>query len=305
MSSNKKRALGKGLDALLGSAQHDYNRPRAHKIAADDVEKIIGGIAEIPVDQIEANPFQPRTHFEKEALLELAHSIKTLGVIQPITVRKLDEGKYQLISGERRLRASQAAQMESIPAYVRIANDQGMLEMALVENIQRSDLNAIEVALSYQRLMEECGLTQEEMGKRVGKNRASISNFIRLLNLPPEVQTAIQNKLISFGHARALSALNDEDIQIYILDKILEEGLSVRATEEMVKESKENQKAVSKSKKKKAEVLSFQHQKFKEDLSAKLNAKVQININNKGKGKLVIPIDSEEHFNKLMKLLDA
>lgn len=301
--TNKKQALGKGLDALLGNMEADYSKSKKNFQTQQFVPEN-GSISEIDVTLIETNPFQPRTEFEKEALLELAESIKELGVIQPITVRKLADQKYQLISGERRLRASQAAGLTKVPAYIRVANDQAMLEMALVENIQRRDLNAIEVAISYQRLIDECDLTQDKLAKRVGKNRTSVTNFLRLLNLPPEIQSAIIDKQISFGHARALSALSDEDVQVYIKDKIVKDGLSVRQAESLVKESKENSKS-KKTVKKKESLLSFQHQKFQEDLADKLQSKIELKVDSKGTGKIVIPFKSEAELEKLIKLLEV
>lgn len=307
MSGNKK-ALGRGLDALLGNAEADYNRARKNIEA--NTEPIAGSIAEIDIALIETNPFQPRTEFEKEALLELAASIKEHGLIQPITVRKLDSNKYQLISGERRFRASQAAELTKIPAYIRVANDQSMLEMALVENIQRKDLNAIEVALSYKRLIDECDLTQEELAKKVSKNRSSVTNTLRLLNLPVEIQSAIIENKISFGHARALLALSDESMQLYLLDQIISQELSVRQTEEWIKESKQQEKNASaqdveeKSSDKKTVVLSLQNQNILADLQTSLKKKIDLNVNEKGKGKITIHFKNNAEFEEILALLD-
>jgi ParB family chromosome partitioning protein len=307
MSGNKK-ALGRGLDALLGNAEADYNRSRKNN--ENNAEPTTGSIAEIDIALIETNPFQPRTEFEKEALLELAASIKEHGLIQPITVRKLDSNKYQLISGERRFRASQAAELTKIPAYIRVANDQSMLEMALVENIQRKDLNAIEVALSYKRLIDECDLTQEELAKKVSKNRSSVTNTLRLLNLPVEIQSAIIENKISFGHARALLALSDEAMQLYLLDQIISQELSVRQTEEWIKESKQQEKNASaqdveeKSSDKKTVVLSLQNQNILADLQTSLKKKIDLNVNEKGKGKITIHFKNNAEFEEILALLD-
>ena len=249
----KRRGLGKGLSALLEHAETDItsNRP------SEAVKQVVGGISTIPVANIEANPFQPRNQFQKEPLMELANSIKEHGVIQPVTVRKMGRDRFQLISGERRFRASQIAGLEEIPAYVRIANDQTMLEMALVENIQRVDLNAIEVALSYERLIKECELTQEGLSEKVGKKRSTVTNYLRLLKLSDLVQLALMNKEISMGHARALLAAENEKEQKKVLELILRDGLSVRQTEALISGKTEN-----KSSKTTKQALSFTHQKF-------------------------------------------
>lgn len=306
MSGNKK-ALGRGLDALLGNAEADYNRVR--KNTESIAEPSVGSIAEIDITSIETNPFQPRTEFEKEALLELAASIKEHGLIQPITVRKLDTNKYQLISGERRFRASQAAELTKIPAYIRVANDQSMLEMALVENIQRKDLNAIEVALSYKRLIDECDLTQEELAKKVSKNRSSVTNTLRLLNLPVEIQTAIIENKISFGHARALLALSDEAMQLYLLDQIVTQELSVRQTEDWIKESKLQEKNsengdIVKNTDKKTPILSLQNQNILNELQSALKKKIDLNVNEKGKGKITIHFKNNAELDEILALLD-
>lgn len=301
-SDKKKRALGRGLESLLGDAIQESKQPKNPTVGAGEHIKSHSNIENIGVEQIEANPFQPRTEFEKEGLLELSASIKELGIIQPITVRKLSEGKFQLISGERRLRASQAAGLTKIPAYIRVANDQAMLEMALVENIQRRDLNPIEIALSYQRLIKECDLTHEELGERVGKNRASTSNYLRLLALPAEIQVALNKKEISFGHGRALAALNDEQVQLYIFEQIKKEAWSVRKLEEEIRASKNPVPIASK---KSPSALSLTHQKIKEDLKDKLKATVQLKTNNKGGGNIVINFKSEKDLERLIELLDA
>ncbi|HRN43040.1 MAG TPA: ParB/RepB/Spo0J family partition protein, partial [Vicingus sp.] len=256
------------------------------------------------ISNIEANPFQPRTQFEKEALLELADSIKELGIIQPVTVRKLGYDKYQLISGERRFRASQIAGLDRIPAFIRIANDQEMLEMALVENIQRENLDAIEVAFSYQKLIEECNLTQEKLSERVGKKRSTVANFLRLLKLPAEIQLAIRTKDITMGHARALINLTDTKKQLAIFHKTVKEGLSVRQVEELVQDKKaENADKIAQFKKGKSASLTFSQQKIKEDLASFLKTDVQLQTNSKGKGKIVIPFSSEEQLERVIELL--
>lgn len=224
---NKNGGLGKGLSALLSSESIDMDQIGDFKA--------LGTIAEIPINQIEANPFQPRTDFEQEALEELAESIKLHGIIQPVTLRKMGYENYQLISGERRTRAAILAGLQSLPAYIRVANDQDMLEMALIENIQRENLNAIEIALSYKRLMDECDLKQDQLGERVGKNRSTVSNYVRLLKLPDDIQAAIKNNQISMGHARALVGLKNELDQLDLFHRIVQEALSVRETEQVIK----------------------------------------------------------------------
>ena len=294
---SKRPALGRGLGALLQNAETDItvNSIGEEKGAG------VGSVSAIAIKEIETNPFQPRTQFEKEALLELSNSIKELGIIQPVTVRKLGYGKYQLISGERRFRASQIAGLTEIPAFIRIANDQEMLEMALVENIQRQELDAIEVAFSYQKLIEECGLTQEKMSERVGKKRSTVSNYLRLLKLPAENQLSIRTRDISMGHARALVTIDDDKFQVTLSRRIMKEGLSVRQVEEIVKESRaETSLALKKNP---AANLSFTQKKIKEDLSEMLSAKVQLESNDRGKGKLTIPFTSEKELERIVELL--
>lgn len=301
----KKQALGRGLGALLSDAKTDVT---SSLDITEGNNTVVGSIADLAIDKIEANPFNPRTEFDKEGLAELASSIKELGVVQPLTVRKLGNDRYQIISGERRFRASQVVGLKKIPAYIRVANDQAMLEMALVENIQRRDLNPMEIAFSYKRLVDECGLTQEELADRVGKKRSSTSNYLRLLNLPIEIQNALKAKEISFGHARTLVALDDEEVQSYIFDMIVKESLSVRKVEELVKETKEaqnNPQKEDKPKARKASALSFTQQKYKDDLTALLKSKVKVTPSNKGGGNLVIPFKSEEDLERIMKILDA
>ncbi|MFO0505916.1 MAG: ParB/RepB/Spo0J family partition protein, partial [Chryseotalea sp.] len=235
---SKKKALGRGLNALLSDSD-TTDKLEIETPAYTDSQLVaspISGINEIPVSHIETNPFQPRTHFDEIALLELAESIKVHGIIQPITVRRLAENQYQLISGERRFQASKIAGLEKIPAYIRSADDQQMLEMALIENIQRENLNAIEIALSYQRLLTECNLKQEQLGDRVGKNRATVTNYLRLLKLPPDIQIAVRDNQLSMGHARAIINVENPDQQLYIYKKVIAEDLSVRKVEELVRE---------------------------------------------------------------------
>lgn len=251
MAKTKKKALGRGLSALLNDPDNEIN-------SAEDknADKVVGNIVELELSSIEVNPFQPRTSFNESALDDLATSIKELGVIQPITVRKVNRNQYQLVSGERRFRASKIVGLETIPAYIRIANDQESLEMALVENIQRQDLDPIEIALSYQRLIDEIDLTQEQLSERIGKNRSTIANYLRLLKLDPIVQTGMRDGFLSMGHGRALINIQDVEKQIDIYEQILKNKLSVRETEKLVKSLNEGQskkhvnlKSMSKSKK--------------------------------------------------------
>lgn len=292
----KKQALGRGLSALLKDPENDIN-----SVDDKNADKVVGNIIELDIDSIAINPFQPRTNFNEEALQELASSIKELGVIQPITVRKLDFNTYQLISGERRLRASRLIGLQTIPSYIRIANDNESLVMALVENIQRHDLDPIEIALSYQRLIEEIQLTQEQMSERVGKKRSTIANYLRLLKLDPIIQTGIRDGFISMGHGRAIINIEDQDAQSDIYHKIVRENLSVRETETLVKNYQDGLKSGSKKVKKAAtfEVASQDKKAFTDFFGAKVDVKVAGN----GKGKITIPFHSEEDFNRIIKLI--
>lgn len=290
----KRPALGRGLSALLENEKTDVTYSAEHA----DLPKTVGSISEIAISKIEANPFQPRTKFEEEALQELSQSIKELGIIQPVTVRKLGYDKYQLISGERRFRASQLAGLSMIPAFVRIANDQSMLEMALVENIQRAELDAIEVAISYQRLIDECKLTQEELSQRVGKKRSTISNYLRLLKLPAEIQNGIRAGKLSMGHARALINLETEAQQLALYHQILEETLSVRKTEELAKEKKANTPA---AKGPSSLPLSLVDKKLRSNLADHFSVDVKLQRKEDDKGKIVIPFNSEEELAKILK----
>ncbi|MFO7878795.1 MAG: ParB/RepB/Spo0J family partition protein [Bacteroidota bacterium] len=290
----KRNALGKGLGALI---ETDTNNGRIKRDAVN----------EIPLEKIEANPFQPRKQFDEEALQELSTSIKELGIIQPITV-SLKEDKFQLISGERRLRAAQMAGLKSVPAYVRTADDQGLLEMALVENIQRENLDAMEIAISYERLMEECKLTQEKLSDRIGKKRSTISNYIRLLKLPPEVQLGIREHKISMGHARALINLKDEETQLMVFNQILKYGFSVRKVEEFVKELNSTDKKEDNNKKDKTRKSTQKNpdawNSLEKHLSDYFDTEVKFNRNNKGKGKIVIQFDNDEQLEKIVAALD-
>ncbi|MDR9487631.1 ParB/RepB/Spo0J family partition protein [Salibacter sp.] len=297
--ASKKKALGRGLSALLEN--DDSDRVEAKELSSNP-ESVVGTVAEIPIDQIEANPFQPRSEFEEDALKELAGSIETHGIIQPVTVRMVKNDQFQLISGERRFRASQIAGLQTVPAYVRVADDQTMLEMALVENIQREDLNAIEVSVSYKRLIDECNITQEEVANRVSKGRATVTNYLRLLKLPAEVQLAIKNKQISMGHARALLGVNDKDLQNQILEKILKDGISVRQVEQLAKGAKNTAKK-QKGSLKKAE-LSFEQQKHVVDLERILDHKVLVKKDQNGKGKLSIDFKDDEDLSRILDILN-
>lgn len=282
--SVKRNALGKGLSALLENANTDITNTKL-----EGEGKVVGSIANIEISKIETNPFQPRTQFDDDALNELASSIKEHGIIQPITVRKLGYDKFQLISGERRFRASQIAGLTSVPAYIRIANDQSMLEMALVENIQRENLDAIEVAISYKRLIDECNLTQEQLSQKVSKQRSTITNYLRLLKLPVEIQLAIRNGDLTMGHARALINIDNEDKLLDIYNQVVLNNLSVRETEDLARGAKVEIAAKgSKAPNKKSEkgALSFEQQQVLDDLRAVFNTKVQIAKEQNGKGKI-------------------
>jgi ParB family chromosome partitioning protein len=296
-TGNKRNALGKGLSALLENANTDITSNKK------DETLVTGSVSNIPVSQIETNPFQPRTDFEAQALLDLANSIKEQGIIQPVTVRKMGYDKYQLISGERRFRASQIAGLTSIPAYIRIANDQAMLEMALVENIQRENLNAIEVALSYKRLIEECSLTQEDLSKKVGKERSTIANFLRLLKLPAEIQAAIRDGKITMGHARALLALDSETKQVSVYKQILDEELSVRQVEGLSRNISSYKSKLNKAGNSNAGAT-FELEKLAENLNQHFKAKVKVQKANNGSGKITIPFRSEDDLGRILNILE-
>ena len=292
--TKRRNALGRGLGALLDDPNESGERTA--------MEPAVKAINEIPLTEIEANPFQPRSHFDKEALEELAESIKVQGIIQPITVRKLEKSKYQLISGERRLQASKLAGLETIPAYVRVANDQQMLEMALIENIQRENLNAIEIALSYQRLISECELKQEQLGERVGKNRTTVNNYLRLLKLPPDIQIAIRDKRLSMGHARAIINIDNIDTQLSIFKKIVEDDLSVRKVEAMVRSMMSGEQE-EKKKEKETTPVNPEIKSLQTRLSSHFGTKVEIKSDKKDKGEIKIPFLSKDDLNRILELL--
>ena len=292
MAVHKKyNALGRGLDALISTEEV---KPQGSST-----------INEIAISQIEANPNQPRREFDPEALQELANSIKELGIITPITLRQVDTNRFQIIAGERRWRASQMAGLKSMPAYIRTINDENMMEMALVENIQREDLNAVEIALAYQHLLDSTGMTQEKVSERVGKSRTAVANYLRLLKLPAQVQMALQNKTIDMGHARALLSLDSPAMQIKLFKEIEKNGYSVRKVEEQVKKLTSGeetlvgvQKASAKSK------LPKEFDVLKKRLSQFLSAKVEMTCSPKGKGKISIPFSSEEELERIMNIFD-
>ncbi|GAA4948258.1 ParB/RepB/Spo0J family partition protein [Algibacter agarivorans] len=298
--ATKKQALGRGLSALLKDPSNDIQ-----SVQDKNADKVIGNIVELDVDFIEVNPFQPRTNFSEESLRELASSIKELGIIQPITVRKLGLNKYQLVSGERRYRASKLLGLETIPAYVRIANDQESLEMALVENIQRQDLDPIEIALSYQRLIDEINLTQEQMSERVGKKRSTIANYLRLLKLDPIIQTGMRDGFISMGHGRALIAIEDQTIQLEIYENILSNKLSVRETETLVRDFNTSEVVKTPSKTESDNAMPKFVKKGITAFSEYFGHKIDVKVSKNGKGKITIPFHSEEDFNRIKKLVQG
>jgi ParB family chromosome partitioning protein len=289
----KRTGLGRGLGALL-----EDNEEKEHLSGAGAT--IRGAISEISINQIEVNPFQPRTDFKQEALEELAESIKVQGIIQPITVRALSENEFQLISGERRFQASKLAGLERIPAYIRTADDQQMLEMALIENIQRENLNAIEIALSYQRLLAECELKQEELGSRVGKNRSTVNNYLRLLKLPPDIQIALRDGKISMGHARAIISIENVDVQLDIFKKTLAQDLSVRKVEELVRGiGKEKSPEIKKETSADPEITRIQSK-----LTSHFGTKISIKSDANSKGEIKIPFVSSDELNRILDILD-
>ena len=290
--SNKKQALGRGLSALLQDPTNDIN-----SVNDKNADQVIGSVIDLELDRIEVNPFQPRTQFNDEALKQLASSIKELGIIQPITVRKTDYNQYQLVSGERRYRAAKLIGLSAVPAFVRLANDQESLEMALVENIQRQDLDPIEVALSYQRLIDEINITQEALSDRVGKKRSTITNYLRLLKLDPIIQTGMRDGFLSMGHGRALLAVEDRDSQLKVYERIIKGDLSVRKTEAIVKALKNG--VVSKTSPHKPVFI----QEAIEDFGTYFESKVTISYKEDGKGVIHIPFDSQQDFSRMKKLL--
>lgn len=306
MSGKQQRGLGKGLGALLGE---NADLSMLRKPVGYINKEVVGtkdnvdtsDILRIPVDMIEPNPFQPRSSFDQEALSELAESIRTFGLIQPITVRKKDDGKYQIISGERRFRACRLAGMDMIPAYIRDANDQGMLEMAIVENIQRENLDPIEVAMSYQRLIEECHLTQEQMADRVGKKRVSVTNYLRLLKLPAKVQHDLKVGLLSVGHAKVLLGVENQELQEELCDLVIKNGLSVRQLEEKIKKLADSGKE---KEGKKSQELPDEYYKILEHIGKFFNNSISLKRSSNGKGTMTIRFDSDEEMSRFLKALD-
>ena len=292
--SKKKQALGRGLSALLKDPTNDIN-----SVDDKNAYQVIGNVIDLELDRIEVNPFQPRTHFNDEALKQLASSIKELGIIQPITVRKIDFNQYQLVSGERRYRAAKLIRLKAVPAFVRLANDQESLEMALVENIQRQDLDPIEVAQSYERLINEIKITQEALSERVGKKRSTITNYLRLLKLDPIIQTGMRDGFLSMGHGRALLPVDEKAKQLEIYQSIIKRDYSVRKTEAIVKALKERN--VTKPNTHKPLFI----QEGSKDFSAYFESNVTIKYKEDGKGVIQIPFDSQQDFSRMKKLLDG
>jgi ParB family chromosome partitioning protein len=291
MNTIKKNALGRGLGALIDGVEKEV------------LEKKVEANMDIPVGSIEANPFQPRTTFDEQSLEELAASIRKLGIVQPLTVRDAGNGRYQLIAGERRLRAARLAGLSHVPAYVRTADDQAMLELALVENIQREDLDAVEVAISFQRLIEECKLTQEQLSDRVGKQRSTVSNYLRLLKLPAEIQLGIRNKHLMMGHARTLVNIENPKQQIDVYYKIIDGDLSVRQAEELVRHL-QSEKIKDPGKAEKKKKLNEDYLQLSEHLNKLFSANVNFRINEKGKGKIVIAFDTTEEMERILGVFD-
>ncbi len=296
MSTNKKPALGRGLSALLENAKTDITTKQT-----GEASPVVGSIAVIKVKDIETNPFQPRTNFEEIALQELSDSIKQHGIIQPITVRKLGYDKYQLISGERRFRATQMANLEEIPAYIRVANDQAMLEMGLIENIQREDLDPIEISLSYKRLIEECNITQEQLGEKVNKQRSTVTNFLRLLKLPAVIQKAVRDKDISMGHARALLSIENEDKQLAIYAMAVENELSVRQVEELAR----GEKLQFKPKTSRVEKpLTIEDKQIAKKLEKIFNKSFDFKRNAKGAGSINLSFSNDKELEHILSFFD-
>jgi ParB family transcriptional regulator, chromosome partitioning protein len=286
----KRNALGRGLGALINEA-NEVNNPAA-------------SIDEIKISEIEANPWQPRTTFDKEALDELSRSITEIGIIQPLTLRKIGDNRYQIIAGERRFRASKLAGLERVPAYIRETDDKNMLEMALVENIQREDLDAIEIALSYQRLIDECNLTQETLSDRVGKKRSTVSNYLRLLKLPAVIQKGIREREITMGHARAIINVQDPETQVMLFKQSITYDFSVRKIEEIVRKLNSDESNSSQKEKPKALKFPLAYENLKLHLSKHFATNVDFKIDNKGKGRIVIPFDSNNDLEHIIGVLD-
>ncbi len=297
----KKNVLGRGLGALIADA---VDEPVTREV-------VVSAMQELNLADICPNPFQPRTEFDEEALQELAASIKSIGIVQPITVRTIENGKYEIVAGERRFRASKLAGLTTIPAYIRKTEDESLLELALIENIQREDLNAIEVAISYQRLMDECNLTQDALSERVGKKRSTIGNYLRLLKLPPQIQLAVRDKKISMGHARAILGVEDADTQLMIFEQILKYDFSVRKVEEIVREivnpremeEMPGEEAVPEERPRKENEIG-DYIELQKHLSSRFNTKVELKRNEKGRGKIIIGFKSDAELEKIIELLD-
>jgi ParB family chromosome partitioning protein len=288
---NKKNALGRGLGALIEGVEKEA------------LERKVEANLDISVDSIDGNPFQPRTHFDEQALEELASSIRKLGIVQPLTVRESGNGRYQLIAGERRLRAARLAGLSHVPAYIRTADDQAMLELALVENIQREDLDAVEVAISFQRLIEECRLTQEQLSDRVGKQRSTISNYLRLLRLPAEIQLGIKNKHLMMGHARTLVNIENPKLQMDVYYRIVDNELSVRQAEELVR-VKQSEKIKDPARGERKKKLNDDFKQLSEHLNRIFSTKINFRINETGKGKIVIPFENPEDMERILGIFD-
>lgn len=288
----KRNALGRGLGALIDDADNIINQSPATSI--DEIE----------IKNIEANPWQPRTTFDEEALTDLANSIKEVGIIQPLTLRKISENKYQIIAGERRFRASKIAGLTKVPAFIRDSEDSRMLELALIENIQREDLDAIEVALSYQRLIDECKLTQEELSDRVGKKRSTVSNYLRLLKLPAVIQKAIREHEITMGHARAIITIADPETQTMLYHQIVKYDFSVRKIEEIVRKISSEDEHKEKPVAEKSPNFPGEYEELKKHLSKHFSSNVDFKINNKGKGRIVIPFNSDKDLERIIGILD-
>lgn len=294
--SKSKLELGKGIRALLDTIDND--KPVAKETVAALQQQSIN----IPISQIEANPYNPRVYFDESALNELVESIKIHGIIQPLTLRKVEQNRFQIISGERRWRASKLAGLNEVPAYIRTANDQAMIELALIENIQREDLNAIEIAITYKRLIDECNLTQEKLGERVGKERTTVTNYLRLLKLPPEIQKGIKEKLISMGHAKAIQSVEKIDIQLMLYKETIDNELSVREVEEMARNLSVNKKTNTKSKTPNSN-LPTAYRDIQKQLQDKLSTKVVLKRSSKGTGKIIIDFYNDEDLERLLETL--
>ncbi len=300
-----KMQIGKGIRALLTNIEERGTAP-----TGQELQELSRDTMEVPVGSIETNPYQPRTDFDETALEELAQSIKTHGIIQPLTLRRLHEGQYQLIAGERRLRAAQMAGLTVVPAYIRVADDQGMLEMAIVENIQRADLNAMEMAFSLQRLIDECTLTHEELSQRVGKQRSTVTNFLRLLKLPPQIQQALRTEKISMGHAKAIAGLEEISAQLMVLGDIISKGLSVRETEKLINTYQDNKAGKDKSKSatgttKQSSSKSADIRKIEQQLKELLGVKVDLQYKENGSGEIRIPFKTDRELNYILDLLES